>query len=60
MDFLKNKKIRNWGIAAIAVIVVILAGWEFSSANTVSATASTEAKVIVLDVAETIEFFWFT
>ena len=55
MNFLKNKKVRNWGIAAIAVIVVILVWVGFSSANTVSATANTEAKVVSLDVTETVE-----
>ena len=51
----QKKKIRNWGIAAITVIVVILVWVGFSSVNTASATVNTEAKVISLDVSETVE-----
>ena len=55
MNFFKNKKIRNWGIAVVTVIVVILIGLGFSSAGNANAAVNTEAKVIRLDVAETIE-----
>ncbi len=55
MNFLKNKKIRNWGITIAVMIVAILVVWEYSSANAISATENTESKVITLDVAETIE-----
>ena len=55
MNFLKNNKIRNWGITIAVMIVAILVVWEYSSANAISATENTESKVITLDVAETIE-----
>jgi HlyD family secretion protein len=55
MDFLKNKKIRNWGIAAAAVIALVLVGLGFSSANAGRTAVDTEAKVVSLSVAQTIE-----
>jgi HlyD family secretion protein len=55
MNFLKNKKIRNWGITIAVMIVAILVVWEYSSANAISATENIESKVITLDVAEMIE-----
>lgn len=55
MNFLKNKKIRNWGITIAVMIVAILVVWEYSSANAISATENTESKVITLDIAEMIE-----
>ncbi len=55
MNFLKDKKIGNLGIAAIVMIVAILVWFGFSSTNTVNATPDTEAKVVALDLAETIE-----
>ncbi len=55
LNVLKNKKIRNWSIAVVTVVAVILVGLGFSSAKTVSATAATEAKVVSLDVTETVE-----
>ena len=55
LNLLKDKKIRNWGIVVAATIVVILVGLRFSSANAVSTTVATEAKVVSLDVAQTIE-----
>jgi HlyD family secretion protein len=53
LNFIKNKKVRNWGIAAIAVMAVL--GWAFFSPDTSNAQTSTEAVVVSLDVAETIE-----
>jgi len=53
LNFIKNKKVRNWGIAAIAVMAVL--GWAFFSPDTSNAQTSTEAVVTSLDVAETIE-----
>lgn len=53
LNFIKNKKVRNWGIAAIAVLAVM--GWAFFSPDTSNAQTSTEAVVVSLDVAETIE-----
>jgi len=53
LNFIKNKKVRNWGIAAIAVVAVL--GWAFFSPDTSNAQTSTEAVVVSLDVAETIE-----
>ncbi|MBI5965927.1 MAG: efflux RND transporter periplasmic adaptor subunit [Chloroflexi bacterium] len=55
MDFLKNKKIRNWGIAVVIVIVAVMVGQSFFSANNANAAVATEAKVMTLHVAETIE-----
>jgi HlyD family secretion protein len=55
MNFLKNNKIRNWGITIAVMIVAILVVWEYSSANAISATENTESKVITLDIAEMIE-----
>jgi len=53
LNFMKNKKVRNWGIALS--IVLILLAWFFSSTNTSNAQTNTEATVVSLDVAETIE-----
>jgi len=53
MNFIKNTKIRNWGIAAIALLAVL--GWTFFSPNTSNAQTSTEAVVTSLNLAETIE-----
>ncbi len=53
LNFIKNKKARNWGIAAIAVVAVL--AWAFFSPKTSSAQTSTEATVTSLSVAETIE-----
>jgi HlyD family secretion protein len=53
LNFIKNKKVRNWGIAAIAVVAVL--AWTFFSPNTSNAQTSTEATVTSLSVAETIE-----
>ena len=55
LNFIKNKKVRNWGIAIITVLVVGALVWSFSSANASTATVSTEATVVSLSVAETIE-----
>ncbi len=51
----KDKRIRNWGMALIAVVVIILLARGFSSANASTSAAPTEAKVVSLDVTETIE-----
>jgi len=53
MNFIKNTKIRNWGIAAIALLAVL--GWTFFSPNTSNAQTSTEVVVTSLNLAETIE-----
>jgi len=50
----KNKKIRNWGIALVAVILAVFIGLRFSSANA-ETTHITEARVETLEVSETIE-----
>lgn len=54
MNAIKNKKIIAWGIAA-AVVIGGLAAWSYFSVNAGSAAVSTEANVVALDVAETIE-----
>ena len=54
-NFLKNKKLRTWGIVAAAILVVVLATSGFLSVSAKSAAASAEgAKVTVLDMAETV------
>jgi len=55
ISFAKNKKVRNWGLALIAVLVVGVLAWSFSSTSTSKAAASTEATVVSLNVSETIE-----
>jgi HlyD family secretion protein len=52
-NFIKNKKVRNWSIA-VSVVVVVLA-WAFLSPNKSNAQTNTEATVISLNLAETIE-----
>ncbi|MCJ7434452.1 MAG: hypothetical protein MUO77_13270, partial [Anaerolineales bacterium] len=54
-NLLKSKKTRNWSITIVAVIIVILVWFGFSSANTVNAAVETEATVVSLDIAETVE-----
>ncbi|MFN8411564.1 MAG: efflux RND transporter periplasmic adaptor subunit [Anaerolineales bacterium] len=51
----RDKRSRNWGIAAVVVVVAVLVVQVFSSANASSSTAVTEVKVTSVDVAETIE-----
>jgi HlyD family secretion protein len=51
----KEKKIRNWSLLALALIVVVLAARGFSPANADTSAAATEAKVVALNVAETVE-----
>jgi HlyD family secretion protein len=53
LNFMKNKKARNWAIAVSAVLVLL--AWFFSSTNTNNAQANTEGTVVSLNVAETIE-----
>lgn len=55
LNLLKNKNFRNWGIGAIVVIAFVWIGVSFSSASASDSTATTEAKVITLNTAETIE-----
>jgi HlyD family secretion protein len=50
---MKNKKARNWFIAASAVFIVL--AWAFTSANTGSAQTNNEVTVVSLNVTETIE-----
>ena len=55
MNFLKDKKFRIWSIVIAALVVVFFAVQGFSSANAVNAVVDTDAKVVTLNVAETIE-----
>jgi HlyD family secretion protein len=52
----KNKKVRNWLIAIVAVIIIVpLALQMISPAGATAETVRTETKVVALEVAETIE-----
>ncbi len=51
----KDKRVRNWGMVLVALFVIALLMRGFSSANVSDAAAPTEAKVVSLDVTETIE-----
>ncbi|MBI5950056.1 MAG: efflux RND transporter periplasmic adaptor subunit [Chloroflexi bacterium] len=53
LNFMKNKKIRNWTIVAIAALIVL--GFAFFSPKKSSAQADNTATVVSLEVAETIE-----
>ena len=53
LNFVKNKKTRNWTIAVSALLIVL--AWAFFSPNTSNAQTNTEAVVTSLNVAETIE-----
>jgi HlyD family secretion protein len=53
LNFVKNKKTRNWGIATIVALAVL--GWAFFSPDASNAQTSTEATVVSLNMAETIE-----
>ena len=55
LNFIKTKQGRNWGIAAVVVLVALLVVWFFSSSKTSSTQVSTEATVEALNVAESIE-----
>jgi HlyD family secretion protein len=55
LNLVKNKKVRNWGILVITVLVIGVLVWYFSSANASTATVNTEATVVSLSMAETIE-----
>jgi HlyD family secretion protein len=51
----KNKQFRTWGMIALVLFVIILMGMGFSSANTDEAAQTTEAKVVSVNVTETIQ-----
>jgi HlyD family secretion protein len=51
----KDKKTRNWIIAVIGAVILIVVVVGIFSPNGGTATAATEARVTMLDVAETIE-----
>ncbi len=51
----KDKKTRNWVFTGLAVVIVIMAGLGLSSANGRENAVETEARVTVLEAAETIE-----
>lgn len=55
LNLWNNKKVRNWAIAGVVVIAVILLAWRFSPARANNPTAAIPATVTSLDVAETIE-----
>jgi HlyD family secretion protein len=55
LNFVKNKKARNWGILVISVLVISALVWYYSSAKASTATVNTEATVESLSVAETVE-----
>src|SRR6185436_5158434 len=51
----KNKSIRNWGIAIVAVVAIYFGMRAFLPASASTATVNTEGQVVSLSVAETIE-----
>jgi len=55
LNFVKNKKARNWGILVISVLVIGALVWYYSSAKADTATVNTEATVESLSLAETVE-----
>jgi RND family efflux transporter MFP subunit len=55
LNLWKDKRMRNWGIALAAVMIVMVLAVNFSSANADSTTVATEASVVALQVGETIE-----
>jgi RND family efflux transporter MFP subunit len=55
LNLWKNKTVRNWTIAGVAVIAALLLAWGFSPAKANDTTVATGATVASLDVAETIE-----
>ena len=52
LNILKNKKIRNWGIAVIAVLVIGLVVWSLIPAKATKTTA--DSKVVSLETAVTV------
>ena len=54
-NFMKNKKLRNWSIAVLAVVVVGLLVTLFFSTNKSKAQTSTESTVESLNISETVE-----
>jgi HlyD family secretion protein len=54
LNFMKNKKVRTWGMVALAVLAVVVV-WSFSKAKAGSSAVSTETTVVSLDVAQTVE-----
>jgi len=55
LNLWKNKTVRNWAIAGVAVVAALLVAWGFSPAKANDTAVATEATVSSLDVAETIE-----
>jgi HlyD family secretion protein len=53
LNFMKNKKIRNWTAAAVAVLAALT--WAFFAPKQSSAQVETVATVVALNVSETIE-----
>ncbi len=55
LNLLKNKKLRIWGIGAVVVVVLVVVGIRFSSARASTSATSASAKVVSLDVAQTVD-----
>ena len=55
LNFLKNKKFKNWGLVTIVAIALLLAGQTFLPASAGMPTTNTEGKVVSLEVGETVE-----
>lgn len=55
MNFLKDTKIRNWGLTAIALVAVVWFAANYSSTKASDVTSANVVAVVSLEVAETID-----
>lgn len=51
----KNKAVRNWGVVVVVIVAIFFGVRTFAAAETDTAIANTEGKVVSLNSAETIE-----
>ena len=55
INLVKNKKIRNWGIVAIVVLIIVAVALSLLSTKKANAQTNTGATVVSLNVGETVE-----